>query len=74
MNRQQRRAARVWHPKGHWLYPQLLHVLDYDEKGRPKTVRIAYDEETVGDVVPDERRDKVTMLLVWMPDGQGSIS
>jgi hypothetical protein len=66
VNRNQRRAARIKGPKGEWLYPQLLYIIDRDEKGRPKTLRMTYDEEEIGDVVPEERRDKAEMLLVFV--------
>ena len=70
MNRAQRRAARIRGPKGEWLYPQLLHVVERDEQGRPTHVRIAWDDETIGDVVGSDARP--TMLLVWMPENRPS--
>lgn len=72
MNRAQRRAARIRDPKGNYLYPTLLHVIDRDHLGRPTMVRIAYDEEAIGDVVGDDTRPE--MLLVWMGERQGAKS
>jgi hypothetical protein len=70
VNRQDKRAARVKDPKGHWIYPTLLRVLEYDEKGRPTHVRILYDDEKVGDVL--ENNDKC--LMAWMHEKAGRLS
>jgi len=71
VNRAQRRTARIRDPKGNYLFPTLLHVVERDAKGRPTLCRVAYDEELIGDVIPSERRDHAEMLLVWMGDAQG---
>ena len=68
MNRRDRRAARIRDPKGNTLEPQLLLVLARDELGRPTTVRIAYDDERLGDVLEGKRNPE--MLLVWMHPNQ----
>lgn len=72
MNRQQRRAARIKDPKGNALDVFLAHIIDRDAKGRPTTVRIAYDEETIGDVVGAD--EKPEMLMIWMHPGAGARS
>ena len=73
VNRQQRRAARIKDPKGNYLYPTLLHVVDRDHLGRPTNVRITYDEETLTEV--GVTKDKAEMLLVWMAgERQGASS
>lgn len=66
MNREEKRRTRIKGKNGEWLYPQLLYIIDRDEKGRPKTLRMTYDEEQLGNVIPEERRDKAEMLLVYM--------
>lgn len=70
MNRHERRMGRVCGPEGEWLYPTLLHVIGRDKQGRPTHVRIAYDDEKIGDVVGDDSHPK--MLLVWMPENRPS--
>jgi hypothetical protein len=70
MNRQQRRAMRVKGPKGETLECRLLLIDGRDAAGRPTSVRVCYDDETIGSVV-DGRRTGVEFLLVWMVDGQG---
>jgi len=57
-------------PKGEWLECRLLLIESRDAAGRPTSVRVCYDEETIGDVVGG-RRTGVEFLLVWMADGQG---
>lgn len=77
MNRKERRAGRIRAPgpDGGWLYPTLLLIKERDTKGRPTTVRVLYDDETVGDVIPAENQveggPKAQMLLVFMGESQG---
>jgi hypothetical protein len=71
MNRHQRRALRVKGPKGEMLECRLLLIDERDvATGRPTSVRVCYDDETIEDVVQG-RRTGVEFLLVWMAEGQG---
>lgn len=70
MNRAWRRANRVRDPKGNWLEPRLLLIEERGPDGRPTRCRIAYDDETIGQVVTGQT--KAEFLLVWMGEGQGA--
>ena len=70
MNRNQRRATRIKGPKGETLECRLLLISDRDASGRPTSVKVCYDEQTIGDVV-EGRTTGVEFLLVWMVEGQG---
>jgi len=74
MNRAQRRAARIKAPgpQGGWLYPTLLKIVERDAKGRPTVCRVLHDDETIGDVM--NPKDRNECLLVYMGEGQGSLS
>jgi hypothetical protein len=76
VNRAQRRAARIKGPKGEPLEVRLLQILERGPDGRPTVCRIAYDDETLGEVLgmkPGDPapKDKPEFLLVWMGEGQG---
>ncbi len=47
-----------------------IAIGERDAAGRPTSVRVCYDEETIGDVISG-RRTGVEFLLVWMAEGQG---
>lgn len=70
MNRHQRRALCIKGPNRERLECRLLLIGERDAAGRPTSVRVCYDEETIGDVV-EGRRTGVEFLLVWMVEGQG---
>lgn len=71
MNRHQRRALRIKGPNGERLECRLLLIDGRDAAGRPTSVRVCYDEETIGEVVGGKRTG-VEFLLVWMVEGQGA--
>ena len=66
MNRAKRRATRVRGPNGEWLEAQLLRILERDAKGRPTFTRLAYDDETVGEVAGDDRNPQ--FVMIWVPE------
>lgn len=61
-----RRHERIRAPgkDGGWLYPTLLLIVDRDDKGRPRTVRVFYDDDTMG-MIEDK---KPHFLLVYMAE------
>lgn len=63
---------RVRDPKGQWLYPVLLNIIDKDERGRGKTGRLYYDDERVDlDMLRhDAGGGPIRFYIVWMTDAQ----
>jgi len=63
-----RRKDRIKGPKG-WLYPYILHILEKDEHGRPRLMRLYFDDDklSLGELAGPEKK-KLEFLTVFTVD------